>query len=148
MRQLLGLAIFFALALPLTADEKEVAVKKFNGTYKVLSVVIDGKPDDEKKDKATLIFKDGTITVKEAGDKDEDNAKFTVDPSKKPAHIDITPDFGPKEPLLGIYEFKETDEGTELSIALGKEKTERPKDFKGAGKDVMVMKLLRKKEKP
>jgi len=146
MRQLLGIAIFLAVALPLIADEKEDAAKKLNGTYEVTSILIEGKPDNEKKDKVTLIFKDGTIQVKE-GDKTEEDAKFTVDPAKKPAHIDIMPDKGPKDTILGIYELKETDKGAELTIAIGKEKTERPKDFKGEGKDVMVLKLFRKKEK-
>jgi len=146
MRQLLGAAIFFAVALPLIADEKEDAIKKLNGTYEVTSILIEGKPDNEKKDKVILIFKDGTIHVKE-GDKTEEDAKFTVDPSKKPVQIDITPDKGQKDTILGIYELKETDKGAELTIAIGKEKTERPKDFKGEGKDVMVLKLFRKKEK-
>ncbi len=146
MRQLLGVAIFLAVALPLIADEKEDATKKLNGTYEVTAILIEGKPDNEKKDKVTLIFKDGTIQVKE-GDKTEEDAKFTVDPSKKPAQIDITPDKGLKDTILGIYELKETDKGAELTIAIGKEKTERPKDFKGEGKDVMVLKLFRKKEK-
>lgn len=146
MRQLLGAAIFFAVALPLIADEKEDAIKKLNGTYEVTSILIEGKPDNEKKDIVILIFKDGTIQVKE-GDKTEEDAKFTVDPSKKPAQIDITPDKGQKDTILGIYELKETDKGAELTIAIGKEKTERPKDFKGEGKDVMVLKLFRKKEK-
>jgi uncharacterized protein (TIGR03067 family) len=147
MRQLLGAAIFFAVALPLIADEKEDAAKKLNGTYEVTSILIEGKPENEKKDKVIFIIKDGTIKVKE-GDKPEDeDLKFTVDPTKKPAHIDLTPDKGQKDTILGIYELKETDKGAELTIAIGKEKTERPKDFKGEGKDVMVLKLFRKKEK-
>ena len=38
MRQLLGLAIFVAVALPLAADDKDDAMKKLNGTFDVVSV--------------------------------------------------------------------------------------------------------------
>ncbi len=50
--------------------------------------------------------------------------------------------------IIGGREVKETDKGTELTIAFSHaEKAERPKDFKGAGKDDMVIKLFRKKAK-
>jgi uncharacterized protein (TIGR03067 family) len=150
MRPILASAIFLALAFPLLADEKEDAVKKLNGTYEVVSVIIDGKPDTpDKDDKMTFVFKDGTMTIK-AGDmeRQNDKAKFTLDPSKKPAQIDFTPEKNDKGTFMGIYQLKETDKGTELSMALAKgPKAERPKDFKGEGKDVMAMTLLRKKEK-
>jgi hypothetical protein len=49
--------------------------------------------------------------------------------------------------MPGIYEVKETDKGTELTIVFGAgPKAERPKDFKGTENDV-VLKLFRKKEK-
>jgi uncharacterized protein (TIGR03067 family) len=148
MRQLLGSVVFLAAATYSIADEKTDAAKKLNGTYQVISVSIDGQPDNEKTDKTTLTFKDGTIEVKDSGEKDKDeNAKYTVDPSKKPAEIDLTPEKGSEGTLLGIYEMKDTDKGTELTIALGMPKGERPKDFKGEGKGEMLVKLLRKKDK-
>ncbi|HEV3439813.1 MAG TPA: TIGR03067 domain-containing protein [Gemmata sp.] len=146
MRQLIGVAIYLAVALPLIADEKEDAAKKLNGTYEVTAILIEGKPENEKKDKVVFIIKDGTIKVKE-GDKPEDeDVKFTVDTTKKPAHIDLTP-VKEKDTILGIYELKETEKGAELTIAVGKVKSDRPKDFKGEGKDVMVLKLFSKKDK-
>jgi uncharacterized protein (TIGR03067 family) len=147
MRQLLFVAIFLAIGLPTIADEKEDAAKKLNGSYEVLAILIDGKPDEKKKEKVVLTFKDGLIKVKEGNDPEEDDAKFTVDPTKKPAQIDITPDKDPKAPMLGIYELKETDKGVELTLSIAMEKSERPKDFKGEGKDVMLLKLFRAKEK-
>jgi uncharacterized protein (TIGR03067 family) len=70
-----------------------------------------------------------------------------VDPSKTPAHIDIMP--GNNMTIPGIYELKESDKGTELTIAFVNDAdvTDRPKDFKGEGKGEVVIKLLRKKEK-
>lgn len=148
MRRLTTAALFLALALPVArADEKaDEAAKKLNGTYEVVSVMIGGKADDKKKDEVSaFVFKDGEITIK-AGKRDE-TAKFTVDPSKKPAHIDIIP--GKDETVPGIYETKDTDKGLELTIAFTKDaKTgDRPKDFKGEGERTVVIKLLRKKEK-
>jgi uncharacterized protein (TIGR03067 family) len=149
MRQILGSVVFLALACPLTfADEKADALKKLNGTYDVLSLVVEGKADPKKADKVIFVIEDGKLSVIEGGKKDRDNkAKITVDPSKKPAQIDVTPEDGKKGTLLGIYELKETDKGAELTIALGRDMTERPKDFKGEGKGEMAVKLLKKKEK-
>ena len=145
MRPLFGLAFFVAAAVPLAADDKDDAMKKLNGTYDVVSVTVEGKPEPKKSNDTQFVIKDGTIRIFEGGmEKKRDGAKFTVDPSKKPATIDIELDSGPQKELnkKGIYELKETDKGVELTIAIGEEK--RPTDFKG---DVMLFKLLRKKEK-
>ncbi len=132
MRQILGSVVFLALAVPLIADEKEDALKKLNGTYEVLSLVIEGKADTKKADKVTFVIKDGTLTVIEADKKDRnENAKITLDPSKKPAQIDLTPDKGKDETLLGIYEVKETDKGTELTIALWPRQNRKAQRFQG-----------------
>ena len=146
MRRLIVAVAFLAAAIPVTrADEKDDAAKKLNGTYEVLEVLVGGKPDPKKKENVTFVIKDGVITVKE-GEKKEDTAKFTLDPSKKPAHIDLMP--GRDEKVLGIYEVKETDKGTELTIAFPKgDKDERPKDFKGEGPGMVVIKLFRKKDR-
>ena len=103
-----------------------------------------GKPDDEKKARIKeFTIKDGTITIKEAGEKVE-KAKFTVDPAKKPGHFDFTP--GKDPTIMAIYDAKETDKGLELTLAFpGDLSIGRPKDFKGEGTDEIVVKLLRKK---
>ncbi len=125
------------------ADDPKDAAKKLEGTYEVLDLIADGKPDKKKDDVMSVVIKDGEIIIK-LGKRDE-SAKFTLDPSKKPAHIDINPKGDEK--LAGIYELKETDKGTELTIAFAKDGKERPKDFKGEGKDNAVLKLFRKKAK-
>jgi len=120
-------------------DPKDAA-KKLEGTYEVLEVLAGGKPDPKKDEVKSVEIKDGQIIIKA---KRDEPAKFTLDPSKKPGHIDISPG---KEKLPGIYAVKETDKGTELTIAFSMaDKAERPKDFKGAGKEDVVMKLFRKK---
>jgi uncharacterized protein (TIGR03067 family) len=146
MRQLVGAVVILTLAVPIArADEKDA--KKLEGTYDLVSVIIGGKPDEKKKNSVgAVVIKDGEIILKMEGKRD-DNAKFTVDPSKKPAHIDIMPEKGEEKKVLGIYETKDTDKGMELNIAFSKEgsKAERPQDFKGEGKDDIVLKLFRKK---
>ncbi|VTU02142.1 unnamed protein product [Gemmataceae bacterium] len=144
MRTLIAAAGFLALAAPvLRADEKADAAKKLDGTYEVVSVLVNGRPDDKKKDEAKGVeIKDGTLSIK--GEKRTESVKFTLDPSKKPAHIDMS--VGPKEVVLGIYEAKDTDKGLELVLAFSKGLSkDRPKDFKGEGEDAMVLTLLRRK---
>ncbi len=149
MRRLITAVAFLAAAVPVTrADEKDDAAKKLNGTYEVTGFLVGGKVDDSKKDKVTFTFKDGTIEIKEGAKEKAETARFTLDPSKKPAQIDIMPDRGGKETVPGIYEVKETDKGTELNIAFAKGgAAARPKDFKAEGKEEVVIKLFRKKDK-
>jgi uncharacterized protein (TIGR03067 family) len=143
MRTFVAAAAFVALVLPI-ASADDAAAKKLNGSYEVLSITVSGKLDNEKKDRIKeFTIKDGTITVKEAGEKVE-RARFTVDPTKKPAHFDFTPR---KEPtIMAIYDAKETDKGLELTLALpGDANRPRPSGFKGEGAHDIVVKLLRKK---
>ena len=126
------------------ADEPKDAAKKLEGTYEVVDVLVGGKPDAKKDEVKVFEIKDGEITIKM--ENRNEVAKFTLDPSKKPAHIDLTAKNDMK--VEGIYETKETDKGLELTIAFtrgGNGKGERPKDFKGQGEDDTVIKLLRKK---
>lgn len=144
MRLLTAITVFALCALAAgAADDPKDAAKKLEGTYEVLELITGGKPDPKKDGVTAVEIKDGEIVVK---GREMDKAKFTLDPSKKPGHIDLMPN--KDETVPGIYEVKETDKGTELTIALTHaEKAERPKDFKGAGKDDLVIKLFRKKAK-
>jgi len=50
-----------------------------------------------------------------------------------------------KKTVPGIYELKESDKTTTLTIAFAKgEGGDRPKDFKGEGKSDVVIKLKKK----
>lgn len=148
MRLLTAVALLALAALTARADEDAPvdAAKKLEGTYEVLEVLVRGKPDPDKKDEVSaFVIKNGELIIKLA--KRDETAKFTLDPSKKPAHIDIMPG---NETVPGIYEVKETDKGLELTIAFAKGangKAERPKDFKGEDEGSTVIKLLRKKAK-
>jgi uncharacterized protein (TIGR03067 family) len=143
VKKFIAVAACLALVIPF-ASADEAAAKKLNGSYQVLLLTVGGKPDDKKKDRVSeFVIRDGTIEIKESSGK-ADTARFTVDPTKKPAHIDLSP--GGDEKMMGIYEAKETDKGLELTLAFPKNPTSpRPKDFKGEGPDDIVVKLLRKK---
>lgn len=147
MRRLTAATLFLALAVPLArADDKADAAKKLNGTYEIISVLVGGKADDGKKSVKSFTIKDGEIVIAVEGQPDQ-TSKFTLDPSKKPAHIDVTPK-GKELTLKGIYETKDTDKGMELTLSLPlRFGPDRPKDFKGEGETDMVVKLLRKKDK-
>ncbi|HEX4611122.1 MAG TPA: TIGR03067 domain-containing protein [Urbifossiella sp.] len=121
--------------------------KSLDGEYKVQSASFGGKQDTEKLVKVTVVLKDGTISIRD-GEKVE-SAGYKLDPSKTPAWIDLVPKRpdGKMETVKGIYQTKTTPAGLELTLALTKNEGDRPTDFKGAGDDSVVMKLLRKDEK-
>ena len=148
MRKILAAAAFAALAVPvLRADEKDDAAKKLEGPYEVVVVLVAGKPDEGKKNEVSSFeIKEKTLVIKIKGDRDE-SADFTLDPSKKPAHMDIKPKGDGNDVVKGIYAAKDTDKGLELTIAFSKSgpDAERPKDFDGKGDDDVVIRLLRKK---
>jgi uncharacterized protein (TIGR03067 family) len=127
------------------ADDPKDAAKKLKGTYELLDLLSGGKPDAKKDEVKSVEIKDGQIIIK--WPKRDDPASFTLDPSKTPGHIDISPKGGQKK-IPGIYQIKETDKGTELTIAFNTEPmAQRPKDFKGEGEEEKVLKLFRKKMK-
>jgi uncharacterized protein (TIGR03067 family) len=120
------------------------AEKKLEGTYSVLSATRGGKPEDKKLDAVTFEFKDGMITITAEGRKKEDTAGYKVDPTKTPAHIDLTPARMSTAVVKGIYELKTTPDGVVMTLAFTREGGERPADFKGEGENTTVLKLLRK----
>jgi uncharacterized protein (TIGR03067 family) len=138
-------AAFVLLLIPalVWADAKDDAkaeLKKFAGTWKVLSVEADGKKiPDEEREKARLIFDGENVTFKEFGGKD-DKKTFKIDPSKKPATIDIEGPAGEKEGVKGIYKF----EDGKLTICAS-DKGERPTEFKAGDKVVLL--VLEKEKK-
>ena len=150
MQKLIAMAAFLALAIPATRaadDDAAKAAKKLEGVYEVVSATRGGKPDEDAKDVESFTIKDGKIVIKIKDAGKDMIAKFTLDPSKKPAHIDLAHEVADKT-IKGIYEAKDTDKGLELSIALPRgEGGDRPKDFKGDGDNEVSIKLLRKKAK-
>jgi uncharacterized protein (TIGR03067 family) len=146
--------LFGVVALPLLFmpaflagdDKKDDAgkeeLKKFEGTWKIKSMEVGGQElPAEARDKMRLIFKGDKLTMKGAPDGDKETT-FTIDPSKKPAFIDIQPAKGDKVGLVGIYKFDK-----ETLVICGSEASARPGDFTTKdGKDVGLMTLEKLKE--
>jgi uncharacterized protein (TIGR03067 family) len=142
----LGLVLAAGWTVQAADDDAAKAAKKIEGAYEVVSATRGGQPDDEAKKVKSFVIKEGKIKIEM--EKKDMNAKFTLDPSKKPAEIDIMPEEGGKaETIKGIYQTKDTDTGLELSIAFARGGGARPTDFKGEAEDHVSIKLLRKKAK-
>jgi uncharacterized protein (TIGR03067 family) len=142
----MGLTLAIAIGGLATAEDKPAdAAKKLEGTYTVVEFLTNGKPSPKTAEIKTVEIKDGVISINL--DKKSEDANFTLDPSKKPMEIDLKKKNGGT--VLGIYQTKETDKGLELTIAYIPERSNgegnRPKDFKGEGKEEAVFRLLRKK---
>ena len=128
------------------ADDSEKALKELEGVYGLKSLSKGGKsaPPEVIVEFKEMVIEGDKITLR-IGSEDK-VAKLKLDPSKKPAHIDISPEQGGESAVRGIYQTRETDKGLELTIAFRKGPGgERPGDFKGEGKEDVVLKLLRKK---
>jgi uncharacterized protein (TIGR03067 family) len=141
------LAAFALLLIPALVradvkDDVQAELKKFTGTWKVVSVEVNGdKIPDEKREKARLIFDGEKVTFKDFGDDKEQKTTFKVDPSKKPATIDIEAPPGEKESVQGIYKF----EDGKLTIC-GSTTGTRPTEFKAADKKVVLLVLEKEKK--
>lgn len=145
MRRLVVIGLVLAAAgLGRADDTPAAAAKKLDGTYSLVELRAEGKPNPKGNDVTSVVIKDGVITIHGGGKKVEE-AKFALDPTKTPRQIDLTPTQGREEKVAGIYETKDTDQGLELTIAFTMDGGPRPKDLTGAAKDEVVLKLLRKK---
>ena len=114
-----------------------------DGTYVPKSGERDGEvmPEEELKKVTEVVIKDNVFTMK--GEGKEHKAKVKTDATKKPAHIDMSPQDGPEKDktFLGIYKL----EKGELTIVIARE-GDRPKDFNVKGEGIMKIVLQRKKD--
>lgn len=143
MTRLLGLAAALTLTLPAVAQDTPAVkeAKDLNGSYTVKSANFNNQPAPAEllKEVTGVEIKDGVITVRT--EKKDDPAKFTVDTTKQPAVIDITPEKEPGKAKPGIFK---VDKGG-LTIAFS-DKGTRPTDFNPA--DGVKILVLTKKVEP
>lgn len=121
------------------AERKELA--KFEGTWKYLSIEIEGKklPQEQLKQWGRIILHGNKFTVK-TGDITY-RGTFQVDVSARPKRIDIRFTEGPEKgnKLLGVYEL----EGDTYKVCLGMPGKPRPKGLvtkPGSGHVLEVLK--------
>jgi uncharacterized protein (TIGR03067 family) len=134
-----SLPLFFALVL--LAAEDDVSKRdreKLQGDWAAVSMVADGVKSTD--DEAQSLFR----TVKGNGytmflfNKPLARYTFTLDASKRPKTLDVTPAGNAKaKPILGIYEL----DGDRWTICFAAPGKERPKDFtstEGSGQVLTV----------
>lgn len=109
-----GFLLVALSAIAMAADSAEEAIKKeqkrYEGTWKVVSLEVDGNKSEEEDAKKISVVNgaDGTWTLRVDG-KDATKGTSTIDPSKKPKTIDLLPTEGDDKDkvFLGIYEIEE-----------------------------------------
>jgi uncharacterized protein (TIGR03067 family) len=114
-------------------------LKKFAGTWAVESATKEGKdaPAGEVKD-ITFTFTGDKVTIRRDGMEVE--CAFKIDPSKKPAHIDLTI---VDTSAPGIYAF----EKGKLKLCVNNGGGKRPTEFKsaeGSKTSLLVLKRVKK----
>ena len=131
------LAVLFASTSVVVGGDANKELKKFAGTWSVVSADKDGKPAPEGKiANARFTFKGDKLTIAEGGEV-KDEVTIKIDPTKKPKQIDVMVR-GKEHP--GIYKFA----GKQLTICVGEK--ERPTEFKSAeGSQAMLIVLKRAK---
>jgi uncharacterized protein (TIGR03067 family) len=150
-RRVLGIALLFAVtAVAFAADAKDEAVKKdrkrFEGTWQVVSLTVDGNKAAEGDAKKISVVNeaDGKWAIEVDG-KVAARGTSKIDPTKKPRAVDLTVTEGDSKgkTALGIYQF-EADTRTVCYAQPGKE---RPAEFSStvvSGHILVVLKRLKK----
>jgi len=135
-------SLLLGLAIIVGAPAKKDAPKeppKLEGDWIIES--IEG-PKDAGPGQVTMRFTEGKILIMEGNREKPEEASYTADLKKTPATIDITPDRGAKDKVLGILEIT----GDTMKLCFARDGKERPTAFKGdAANGVMMINLKRVK---
>jgi uncharacterized protein (TIGR03067 family) len=146
MRTLLVLAapiLLVAAEPPSDAAKKDLAA--LDGEWSMVSGERDGQAIPEEYVKsAKRVCKEGVVTVS-FNDMVFLQAKLTLDPSKKPKHMDYDITDGPtkSQRQLGIYEI----DGDTIKFCFSPDDKGRPTDFtakEGSGRTLSVWKRVKK----
>jgi uncharacterized protein (TIGR03067 family) len=130
---------FAADATDEEATKREYA--RFEGTWKFVSLEVEGKKLPEKVFAESLLILEGSrFTAKEAAGTSK--GTFKVDLSKKPKQIDISFTEGPPkgETLLGIYEL----DGDTYKVCIGMPGKGRPTAFVSKPASGHVLEVLKR----
>jgi uncharacterized protein (TIGR03067 family) len=141
-----SLALVTAASAALLAQDAKSELEKLRGTWAVVKVVEEGKDKPEEAEGVKLVFDGETITVKNAKRNREEKAKFRIDPSRAPKHLDLTPldrEGKAQATLPGIYAL----DGDTLKLCLTEgDASKRPGDFESKeGSNRILIELKREK---
>jgi uncharacterized protein (TIGR03067 family) len=149
----LGFGLLFIVAGALTAadDAKDEAIKKdrkkYEGTWQVVSLEVEGnKADEEDAKKITVINEaDGKWAIEVEG-KVMVRGTSEIDPVKKPKTVDLTITEGDDkgQTALGIYEF--ADDNTR-KVCLAQAGKERPTEFSSTAENKHILAVLKRVKK-
>lgn len=142
---IVGLAL--AVAAPAPKDAAKPA-PKLEGEWVVEK--FEGPKEDSAPGSITVRITENRISIFEPKREKPEEADYTVDLTKKPAHIDLRPTVGgPAKKELVVYGIL-VIEGDTLKLCFGRDGVERPTELKGnAEKGIMLITLKRvKADKP
>ena len=121
------LCLTLGLLMAADAPKAKTDRDKFQGDWKVVAVVENGKEAEKLRfEKMRIRFMADKMIVREGEEKHQ--SAFKLDPSKKPPTIELIPDDGPKKgrKLSGIYQL----DGDSLKIGMTLEAEKAaPADF-------------------
>ena len=147
----LGFALLFVVTgLTAAADDKDKAIKedrkKYEGTWQLVSLEVDGKKTAEEDAKKITVVneRDGKWAIEVEG-KVVARGTSEIDPTKKPRAVDFTVTEGDNsgKAARGIYEFKDDTR----TVCLAQPGKERPTEFAapaGSGHILAVLKRVKK----
>lgn len=130
-------------------DAASKEAKELQGEWQAVEVEKDGKKvtADDVKD-LRIVFKGGEFIAKSAkGEGKERKSKFTLDPSKSPKQIDITPLEGPDKGQTAACIYSLENGQLKLCMPYFKDLGTRPKEFKtqaGDGRMLFVLKRVKR----
>jgi uncharacterized protein (TIGR03067 family) len=148
----LGFSLLLAMTGALTADDaKDEAIKKdrkkYEGTWQVVSLEVEGNKADEEAAKKIMVINeaDGKWAIEVEG-KVMVRGTSEIHPLKKPKTVDLTGTEGDQkgETALGIYEF--ADDNTR-KVCLAQAGKERPTEFSSTAENKHILAVLKRVKK-
>jgi uncharacterized protein (TIGR03067 family) len=140
----LTMMLFLAAAMATAADKKasKDALKALEGKYQLKQHVRNGQAEKDLTGVKGVGVADGKMTfhLEYQGRKKDDATTFTIDPTKKPHHIDFAAPGMPGVTHPGIYKLEKDTLTVVWSVTQDKR---RPTNFEGKGKGVVKIVLER-----
>jgi uncharacterized protein (TIGR03067 family) len=144
MRWFVSVALLVVGSLAVIAAEREEAqaeIAKWQGTWRAVSFVHDGKPTPAEKLKPIKLTVEGEHYHFQNGDFQE-RGTYRFDPSQDPKALDIVVGEGPDKGKVHLVIYKVEDD--ELTICLHAENQHRPTEFTGEAGSGCVLEVWRR----